>query len=74
MGCPWRIQQTQLPAWLQTEHALWQHAGVNCGVSIGSEIQWAFHLQYKPKPVKGRVWKRLCEGTAALHLYYIILF
>lgn len=41
-----------------------EQTGVNCDVSITREIQWAFHFRYKPKLVKGSVWKRLCCETA----------
>lgn len=64
MGCQQRIQQNHLPAWLQTEHTLWEQIGVNCGVSIIYEIQWAFHFQYKHKLVKVSVWKCLSYETA----------
>lgn len=46
------------------EHTLWEQSGVNCGVPIIYEIQWAFHFQHKPKLVKVSVWKRLCYETA----------
>lgn len=64
MGCQQRIQQNRPPAWLQTEHTLWEQSGVNRGVSIVYEIQRAFHFQYKPKLVKVSVWKCLCYETA----------